>query len=187
MARWGRLSASAALVIGALAIASVSAAAVGLELLPPHTARRSAATLDTKLLAEIDAATAAAAPSTVEAARDLALEITARHLHFGLDHPTSLAFGAVDREGNCIEYAHLFARVFDRIVAARGIRARAYAVHSASARLFGLKLPMRGFDDHDWALVESSAATHYVDPSFFDAGLGWDTRAHVVGSVKAPK
>jgi hypothetical protein len=171
-----------AIILGALAIASVCAARFGISLLPPHVARRSSATVSPKLLAEIDAA--APAVATVADARAVALRITGAHLHFGLSHPTTLAFDVGERERNCIEYAHLFARVFDQLASKAGISARAYAVHSTKARVFGIKVPLRGFEDHDWALIDGGATRIYVDASFYDAGMGWDLASNVVGTVK---
>jgi hypothetical protein len=100
-----------------------------------------------------------------------------------------MSFSAAEREGNCIEYAHLFARVFDKAAAKAGLSARAYAVHSAQARIFGHAVPMRGWDDHDWVLIQDGtgdeARRWFVDPTMHDAGLGWDISPNVRGTVSA--
>ncbi len=84
------------------------------------------------------------------------LGVTGAHLHFGLEHKTTLKFGLKEREGNCIEYAHLFATVFNRAAERRKIAARAFVVHG-DARVFGRKLSGRGLGDHDWVIVVSTA------------------------------
>jgi hypothetical protein len=174
IAAFGALAAVAA----SLLVAHDGAAAFAVTFLAPHVARPPAATLD---------------PDFARAAGDLvrfALHETGDALHFGLAHPTRLAFDAHEREGNCIEYAHLFARVFDRAAAAHHVDARAYVVHSA-ARVFGRRLDVPGFDDHDWVLVVShargpGAAKLFVDPTLADADLDWDIARSVVGEVRVP-
>jgi hypothetical protein len=100
-----------------------------------------------------------------------------------------MAFTGAEREGNCIEYSHLFARVFDKAAAKGGLGARAYAVHSAQARFFSKTLPMRGWGDHDWVLIQEGsgpdAKRWFVDPTLHDFGLGWDISANVRGPVSA--
>jgi hypothetical protein len=155
----------------------------------PHTVRASTATLAPELARTVDAAIREAAPDSIDAALHLALDATGQQFHFGLGHPTTLAFGAKEREGNCIEYAHLFALIFARATTQRGIAARAYVVHSADARVLGEKLGARGLGDHDWVLVVGTAGPPrrlFVDPTFFDFGLGWDIAAAVAGDVRAP-
>ena len=59
-------------------------------------------------------------------------------------------------------------------------------VHS-EARVLGQKLPMRGLDDHDWVLVvpgDPKEKRRFVDPTFYDLGLGWDITSNVSGAVK---
>lgn len=119
-----------------------------------------------------------------------ALDATGRRLHFGLGHRTSLAFDETEREGNCIEYAHLFGTVFERAAARVHLDARAFVVHSDDARVVGGKLGLPGFGDHDWSLVVVRTAAGerrlFVDPTLYDAGLGWDIAGSVRGDVPVP-
>ena len=173
-----------------LLFATVAGAALphfAFELLGPHVARRSTAVLDEPLKRAVDTALAATELASVESAMDFSLSATDKLLHFGLEHPTSTAFSAAEREGNCIEYANLFVRVFDKAAAKAGLGARAYAVHSDKARLFGRAMPLRGWGDHDWVLIQDGvgedAKRWYVDPTMHDFGLGWDISANVRGPV----
>jgi hypothetical protein len=157
---------------------------------PPHHVRLSAATLTPTLARHLDAEVAAKAPATVDEALQVALEATARHLHFGLSHRTSLSFDDAEREGNCIEYAHLFAAAFARASAVAHIDARAFVVHSDDARVLGEKLGIPGYGDHDWNLVvlhgPNGEKRIYVDSTMYDAGLPWDIEGSVRGEVKTP-
>lgn len=173
--------------------ATAAAAAVprfAFELLAPHVVKRSTASLDKPLEKAIATALDKTTITTVEEAMDFSLSVTDKLLHFGLDHPTSMSFTAADREGNCIEYANLFARVFDKAAHKGGLTARAFAVHSDKAHLFGRAVPLKGFGDHDWALIQDGqgdeAQRWFVDPTMHDAGLGWDVSANVKGAVHAP-
>lgn len=175
-----------------LLFATAAAAALphfAVEFLPPHSVKRSAAVLDKPLERAVDTALAKTEIKSVEEAMDFALSASDKLLRFGLEHPTSMSFTAAEREGNCIEYANLFARVFDKAAAKGGLSARAYAVHSAKAQLFGRAVPMRGWDDHDWVLIQDGSGAEarrwYVDPTLHDAGLGWDVSANVRGPVSA--
>jgi hypothetical protein len=156
---------------------------------PPHHVKLPAATLDRELAQAIDARVDAAQPRAAEHVLQLALDATAARLHFGLGHRTNLAFGA-EREGNCIEYAHLFATVFERARARARVEARAYVVHSDDARVLGERLGAPGLGDHDWNLVvvrtAEGARTLFVDPTLYDAGMGWDIRGSVAGDVRPP-
>jgi len=183
--------------LGVIAVVLLFATAAGaalphfaFALLAPHSARRSAAALDKPLERAIDGSLDRATPDSVESAMDVALSASDRLLHFGLQHTTSLSFAAAEREGNCIEYAHLFARIFDKAAAHAKLDARAYVVHSAKAEVFGHKVPMPGWSDHDWVLIQEGtgddARRWYVDPTLHDAGLGWDISANVRGAVKVP-
>lgn len=183
--------------IGVLAVvllfATVAAAALprfAFELHAPHTVKRSTAALDKPLERAVDTALEKTPITTVEEAMDFALSASDKLLHFGLGHPTSMSFTPAAREANCIEYAHLFARVFDKAAEKGGLGARAFAVHSDKARVFGRAIPMKGWDDHDWVLIQEGkgddARRWFVDPSMHDAGLGWDISANVKGPVSAP-
>src|SRR4051812_17719539 len=183
---------------GVLAIILLFATAAGaalpryaFEFLPPHAAKRSAAVLDDGLGKAVDAGLARTEITSVEGAMDFSLSVSDKLFHFGLEHPTSLAFVAAEREGNCIEYAHLFAKVFDKAAARGGLAARAYVVHSARAQVFGRAVPMRGWEDHDWVLIQEGtgeeARRWFVDPTLHDFGLGWDISPNVRGPIKIPR
>lgn len=182
--------------IGVLAVvllfATAATAAIphfAVEFLAPHVVKRGAAVLDKPLDRAVDTALGKTEIKTVQEAMDFALSASDKLLHFGLEHPTSMSFSATEREGNCIEYANLFARVFDKAAQKGGLTARAYSVHSAKVRVFGRALPMRGWGDHDWVLIQDGtgddAQRWYVDPTLHDAGLGWDISANVRGPVSA--
>jgi hypothetical protein len=159
---------------------------------PPHHVKPSAAAIDPAVMHAIDTQIDAARLSNVDAVLRFALDATASRLHFGLAHRTSLAFTADEREGNCIEYAHLFAAIFERARARAGIpeQARAFVVHSDDARVMGKHLAAPGLNDHDWSLVVVHAPAGdrklYVDATLYDAGLGWDIAGGVTGEVHAP-
>jgi hypothetical protein len=182
--------------LGVLAVILLFATAAGaalprfaIQLLPTHAVRRSAATLDKALDRAVDTSLSKASIDSVEAAMDFSLSASDRLLHFGLHHPQSLTFSAAEREGNCVEYAHLFARVFDKAAQHAGLDARAYVVHSR-AEVFSRKVPLPGWEDHDWVLIQDGSGDEarrlYVDPTMHDAGLGWDVSANVRGAVKLP-
>jgi hypothetical protein len=182
------------ITVALLLLATATAAAIprfAFELRAPHLVERPRAMLDAPLRRAVDANLDKSPPTSVDEARDFALSVTDRMLHFGLEHPTSLAFTTEPREGNCIEYAQLFVRVFDRAAQKGKLKARAYVLHSERARLFGQKVPFHGFEDHDWALIDDhegpgDARRFYVDPTMHDAGLGWDIASAVVGEIKLP-
>jgi hypothetical protein len=176
------------LVLGILLVGALCGGAAiahsGMWLGGPHRLSRPAARLEPALWARVSAELGSASVETVEQAIAFSLQQSARQLHFGLGHRTSLAFGPAEREGHCVEYAHLFATVIQRVARWRGLELDAHVVHSARARLFGYRHPLRGFEDHDWVLVvdRCSGQRHFVDPTFADMGLGSDIR----GSVEAP-
>jgi hypothetical protein len=122
-----------------------------------------------------------------------ALRETGRHLHFGLEHTTSFAFDGTEREGNCLEYAHLFARLFNDAAKARQVNAMAFAVHSSGATLLGYRIPLPALQDHDWVLIVERDADgnerrrYHVDPSFYDAGLDWNIERAVQGNVASAR
>lgn len=154
----------------------------------PHAARASGASLDEALSRSIDTRIQEASIGSTDELLRFGLEATARDLHFGLAHRTSLQFGTAEREANCIEYAHLFVAIFNRAAARKHVAARAWVVHS-EARVLGEKLPMRGLADHDWALVvpaDAKEPRRFVDPTFYDFGLSWDIAANVTGAVRTP-
>jgi hypothetical protein len=185
-------------ISAALLLVAVAAGAVlphyAVELQGPHLVRRSQASLDEDFGRLIETALDRSKPDNVDAALDFSLSATDKFLHFGLSHPTSHSFTTTPREGNCIEYAELFARIFERAVKGAHIDAKVVVVHSTKARLFGLKVPLRGWDDHDWVLIEDRSAGPkeevrrlYVDPTLHDFGLGWDIESNVKGAVTLPR
>lgn len=154
----------------------------------PHVTRTPAATLDDELSRSVDVAINGANVASVDDLVRFSLGVTGARLHFGLEHKTSLEFGVKEREGNCIEYAHLFATVFNRAAERKRVTARAFVVHS-DARVLGRRLPGRGLGDHDWVIVVPTAGKGqrlFVDPTFYDFGLDWDISRSVSGEVRVP-
>ena len=155
-------------------------------LMGPHLVQPSLARLDAPLDAAIRFEIAAEKPKTVEEALRFSLKVTGNHLRFGLGHPTKYAFGAEPRAGNCIEYAHMFVRVFEMTAIRGKIAAKAYVVHSTHAEVFGRVLPLPGLKDHDWVVIVDNGNKRqwFVDPTFDDTWLGWDLETNVVGDVR---
>lgn len=176
----------ALLAVVGLLIFGFALARARVALLGPHIVQVSLARLDAPLDAAVRYQIEAEKPQTVEAALKFGLKITGQQLRFGLGHPTKYAFGAETRAGNCIEYAHLFARVFDMAATKGKIAAKVYVVHSTRAEVFGYVLPFPGFRDHDWVIIVDNVEKKqwFVDPTFDDAGLGWDLQTNVVGDIK---
>jgi hypothetical protein len=165
---------------------AASSAASGLMTLGPgHRATKSRAVLDRPLERELALRIASSDIRSSADARDFALSFAAGRLHFGLSHSTNRLFSMREREGNCIEYAELTAAVFERVARAKRLEARAWVVHSEQPRVLGMKVPLRGFDGHDWVLIDSrsSAERYYVDPTFYDSGLDWDLSGAIRGRV----
>lgn len=154
----------------------------------PHRARVAAATLEPDLARTIDERLEAADVTSVGQLLHLSLDVTDSELHFGLDHKTTLRFGKKEREGNCVEYAHLFATVFNRGAERKHLAARAYVVRS-DARVLGKRLSSPAFVDHDWVLIVpgvAGAKRSFVDPTLHDLGLDWDIARSVAGDVRPP-
>ena len=175
-------------VVGVVLVARSFVAAILVTFQAPHGARQAMASLDRELSRAVETQIDEAKIESLDELVELSLGMTGERLRFGLGHKTSLAFGSKVREGNCIEYAHLFATVFNRAADRKRIAARAYVVHS-DARVVGLRLPVRGLDDHDWVMVVPTAGGArplFVDPTFHDLGLGWDISRSVSGDVRAP-
>jgi hypothetical protein len=179
------------LVIGALAGSLLFARRSLADLVtfqPPHSARAAAATLEQDFARSIDKRLEAADVTSVDQLLRVSLDITDADLRFGLAHKTTLRFGIEEREGNCVEYAHLFATVFNRGAERKHLAARAYVVRS-DARVLGQKLASPAFVDHDWVLIVPNVAgakRSFVDPTFHDLGLGWDITRSVSGDVRTP-
>jgi hypothetical protein len=163
-----------------------------LEFHAPHRVSRSRAVLSAELSRALSTAQADAAPRSVASLIEFTLHQTGPRLHFGLGHPSSLKFDEGEREGNCIEYSNLFAKVFEQAARAAEIKAQAFVVHSERALLFGERIPRRGWASHDWVLVvEHDAAgrelgRHFIDPAFDDSGFGWNIEPDVFGRVEPP-
>ena len=121
-------------VVVLLATGAALAAWEGLGLVPAHDVRRAVAQPDATLTAREDQEIAGVA-ATVPGILDATLRVTGGALHFGLNHRTSLRFTSVEREGNCVEYAQLFATLFNRATHAKGMTARAWSSNQLS--LFG--------------------------------------------------
>jgi hypothetical protein len=154
----------------------------------PHRARVAAATLDDDFARSVDKRLDEAEVTSVDALVRLSLDIAGADLRFGLDHATTLRFGSKEREGNCVEYAHLFATVFNRGAVKKRLVARAYVVRS-DARVLGQRLSSPAFVDHDWVLIVPNVAgakRSFVDPTFYDLGLGWDITRSIAGDVRTP-
>jgi len=162
---------------------------LGLTLGPPHRLASPRARLAKAWRDAADRAAGQPQTATVSGAIQRALTLTAAGLRFDLGHRTSLRFASTrPRGGNCVEYAHLFGSLFDRIARRRGLRARAHVVRSHDPRLYGVRIPLRAFRDHDWVVVVGARPRRrwFVDPSFFDVGLGWNIRSRVRGHVGPP-
>lgn len=177
-------------IVGLLLFAiAMTRANVGLS--APHTPSASAATLDPALRAAIEVKLSEARLVSVEEALRFSLRHTGAALHFGLGHPTRLSFGPAEREANCIEYAHFFARVFGMAAEKNKLPAKAWVVHSGRADVFGMVVPLPGLRDHDWVLIADDTPGDkrlwFVDPTFEDIGLGWDLGKNVRGDVKPPR
>lgn len=158
----------------------------------PHRVTESRARIEATLATRDLANPRAPTPQTVEPLIEAALEETASHLHFGLNHRTNMSFASGEREGNCIEYSNLFARLFNLRAKAARLNAHAYSVHSTRATVLGARIPLRGWSDHDWTLIVErdqggrEIARHFVDPTLFDMGLPWQIAASVRGELRLP-
>lgn len=174
-------------IVGLMAFAiAMTRANVGLH--GPHTKRVSSASLEPALAAAIEVKLGELKMRSVDEALEFALRQTRTRLRFGLGHPTRLEFGPAEREANCIEYAHFFARVFDMAAQKNKLHAKAYVVHSSRADVFNMVIPLPGLRDHDWVLIADDTPgdkRHWlVDPTFDDVWLGWDLTKNVDGDVK---
>jgi hypothetical protein len=176
----------AILAILGLLIFGIAMARARVGLIGPHVVQPSLARFDAPLDAAIRFQIAAEKPQTVEEALRFSLKLTGNTLCFGLGHPTKYAFGAEPRSGNCIEYAHLFVRVFEMAAIRGKIAAKAYVVHSSRAEVFERALPLPGLRDHDWVVIVDNVDKRqwFVDPTFDDAWLGWDLTTNIVGDVR---
>ena len=117
-------------------------------------------------------------PADVRDVIALALEFTANHFWFGLGHRTRRRYDEQPRQGNCVEYSHLFAQSVEVLGHLHGYDLKATPVRS-EAQLFGHVIPMRGWRTHDWVRVRHGAHTYDVDAAFHDYWLGWDVSPSV--------
>jgi len=176
----------AILALVALGIITIAMARARVGLFGPHVVQPSLARFDAALDAAVRFQIEAEKPQTADDALRLALKMTGNQLRFGLGHPTKFAFGADGRSGNCLEYSHLFVKIFEMTANRNKIAAKAYVVHSSRAEVFGRVLPFPGLRDHDWVVIVDNVDKRklFVDPTFADAGLGWDLATNVVGDVR---
>jgi hypothetical protein len=182
-----RTGAVTAAVLGALLLAGHAAAQSLFTFRAPHVVRAPVARLDPLLGKDLDAQTRTALPESADDLVALALRATSSALHFGLSHRTRLTFDGVEREGNCVEYAELFASIVNREHGSGDVRA--WVVRSDAA-ILGEASKSPAWKDHDWVLVvaRTSDGTRrlYVDPTLYDMGLGWDISRAVLGDVRTP-
>ncbi len=185
------MSRRAAFVVVLLALSALVALAhaqLPARFVAPHRVRAARAVLAPALRARLASDAAAAAPTTGDALVAFALAHTAAQLHFGLAHRTSLHFDIAEREGNCVEYAELFAAILGRTRGALDVRA--WVVRS-DALVLGRAIPDPAWRDHDWALVRvregGVTSLRYLDPTLFDAGLSPDVSASIDGTVTPPR
>ncbi len=185
-----RMAVTIALVSVATSLLAVSSAVAGdradwtgLSLGAPHHVKVPLARLSPALRRLLERKSAGV--STVPAMIDSVLGFTAHLLTFGLRHRTSLSFSG-PREANCVEYANLFATAFNIVASRNGITAIAYVIRSDDPRIHGIRIPLKSFRDHDWAVVVSQGKTWDVDPTLFDFGLGWNISNRVRGRLWLP-
>ena len=174
-------------IVGVAMLARNTIAQMVVTFQTPHLVRAPTAVVDQVLAQSLDMEAAAAKIGTPDNLVSFALRMTAGALHFGLVHRTSLSFDGAEREGNCVEYAHLFASILNREHGS--VDARAWVVRS-DAKVLGRTMPDAAWKDHDWVLVVvcTPEATRrlFVDPTLYDMGLGWDISRAVHGDVRLP-
>jgi hypothetical protein len=182
-----RTGAVAAAILCTSVLARHAAAQALFTFRAPHIVRAPVARLDPSLGKDLDAQAREVAPATTDDLVAFALRATSSALHFGLAHRTRLTFDRAEREGNCVEYAELFASIVNR--ERGGGDVRAWVVRS-DAEILGETAKSPAWRDHDWVLVVArmSDGTRrlYVDPTLFDMGLGWDISRAVLGAVQPP-
>jgi|HubBroStandDraft_6_1064221.scaffolds.fasta_scaffold271300_3 hypothetical protein len=182
-----RIAVAVTAIFGATLLTRNAGAQTLFSFRAPHVARAPIAALDPARTREVDARASAAKITTPDDLVAFALDVTARALHFGLAHRTSLAFDGTEREGNCVEYAELFASIVNREHGV--VDARAWVVRS-DAKILGETLRDPAWKDHDWVLVvvrtPSGARRLFVDPTLYDMGLGWDVSRDVRGDAGLP-
>ena len=180
-----RIGIAVAAIAGATLLARDTCAQLLASFHPPHIVRAPTAAVDLARTREVDAQAREAKIATPDDLVAFALGVTGRALHFGLAHRTRLSFDTTEREGNCVEYAELFAWIVNREHG--DVDARAWVVRS-DAELLGETPRDPAWKDHDWVLVvvrtPAGARRLFVDPTLYDMGLGWDISRAVRGDVR---
>lgn len=173
-----------------LAVLAGGVAIVGARLtlkLRRHNARSPLADLSHDLQIAIQKSTDGKTPGDMRSVIELSNQVTGRFLHYGQAHTTRLRFDVQPREGNSIEYATLFASIFNQLARWAKLDAHAAIVHSEQALVFGSALPFRGAGYHEWVLVEQKdGGRWFVDPLLADYRLGWNLEGNVEGDVPKP-
>jgi hypothetical protein len=178
-------------IIGSTLFVLLLGAGVGARatfaLIAPHEVLPPVAVLSADKRAELDTELDYNRPFDRDQAIDFALDYTAQSLSLSLGHPTSFDFGAGKRKGSSVEYAALFVAVFEAASKRAGSTARAWRVRS-QARVFNKVVPLRGFADHDWILVQDPAdgARIYLDPTLYDVWLSSNLTRNVKGGAAIP-
>lgn len=151
---------------------------------PPHHVRATSASLSPALIKKIDTQKTNAKIATPKDLIAFGLAVTSSSLHFGLSHHTQRSFDETEREGNCVEYAELFAATVNREHG--NVDAHAYVVRS-DAKILGTTMKNPAWKDHDWVLLVvndgAKSSRFYVDPTLYDMGLGWNISSAVQGDV----
>jgi hypothetical protein len=177
----------AAAVLGTLLFARHAAALSLITFRAPHAVRAPMAHIDSALQKDLDVQARATDLGALDELVAFALGATSRALRFGLSHRTRLTFDGVEREGNCVEYAELFASIVNRERGSADVRA--WVVRS-DAEILGETAKSPAWKDHDWVLVVAHTPDGprrlYVDPTLYDMGLGWDISGMVLGDVRSP-
>ncbi|HBS05791.1 MAG TPA: hypothetical protein DEA96_12545 [Leptospiraceae bacterium] len=161
-----------------------------LTLGPPHTFSHPAAQLSPDLLASWQKEAKDSGIGDRDELVEFVLRRTAGILHPDFNHTYSLEF-KTPRPAHCLEYSHLFGTTFNHLARKLGIEYRAMVVRSNTARFAGQKIPLPGFDNHDWILVVPlvnyvlssqafSSDSLYLDPMLYDVFFVSDVEASVI-------
>ena len=152
--------------------------------LKTHVTTGPMAMLNHELQVAIQKATDGKTPGDLDMVIELSVQLTAQHLKFGRGHQTCLAFDAKQREGNSLEFAVLFASIFNQLARWAKLEAMASIVHSTESKVFGRQIGKWG---HDWVVVEPRTKTagerRFVDPTLGSLHLGWNLAGNVEGEV----
>ena len=171
---------------GTLLLARHAAAQSLFTFRAPHVVRAPVARLDPSFGNDLDAQARMATPATPDDLVALALRATSRALHFGLSHRTRLTFDGVEREGNCVEYAELFATIVNREHGSGDVRA---SVVRSGAAILGETSKSPAWRTTTGARRRAHVRRNeaaYVDSTLYDMGLGWDISGAVLGDVQTP-